>query len=469
MSSDLIQETAALTVDVDTAGTFSSVLLVEDERSHATLIQRAIAPAVGDVTHVSTGQAAISALESSFFELVLCDLHLPDMSGVAVLRAIQELRPGLPVIVLTSSSNLDDAVGAMREGAWDYMVKQFSPEFSEGVKLVIQRTAERKQQQIREMQLRSERRNFWAAAHSAQDGLAILGGQGSVVFSNAAFSNFATLLKIDHKPDDPVNLIALLARHDPAVSEAFDTQLRQRRSDLLWNAELQIFSDPVAKKQPHYFDLSLSSVKLEELEDINLSDSEISDFHRYIFWVRDITRRKEQERFQRDLLSTTSHDLKGPLGAILTSAELLSDETFLRGERGQELVTRIASCARNSINIIDELLSARRIQDGVLIVKPKWYAVSEILEEIILDYYPLAKAKSITFTSRPVAEDMMIYADRMGLHRILGNLVSNAIKFTKPGGSVTLDSKKGESDVEISVADTGSGIEPKARHILFER
>ncbi len=454
----------------DTASIFSNVLLVEDDRAHATLIQRALDSVLGEITHVTTGAAALDAVESSFFELVLCDLHLPDTTGISVLKAIRELRPGLPVIVLTSSSNLDDAVTAMREGAWDYMVKQFSPEFAEGIKLVVQRTASRKQQQILEMQLRSERRNFWAAAHAAQDGLAILGAHGSVVFSNEAFYNFAKLIQPQRTKNDPINVIEVLRSQDEAVAKALTSQFAERKSDLLWNSELQVkVAVEGEKPRIYFFDLALSSVKLEELEDMNLADSGFAEFQRYIFWVRDITRRKEQERFQRDLLATTSHDLKGPLGAILTSAELLGDPNFLRTDRAQELVTRIASCARNSINIIDELLSARRIQDGVLIINPKWYLVRDTLEEVVLDYFPTAKAKSIDFSHRPVPVDLAVYADRMGLHRILGNLVSNAIKFTPTGGKVELDAQHRGREVEISVTDTGPGIEPTARHVLFER
>src|SRR5690242_17808681 len=125
---------------VDTVSIFSAVLLIEDDRGHAALIKRALESTVGEITHVTSGAEALDAVESDFFELVLCDLHLPDTTGISVLKAIRELRPGLPVIVLTSSSNLDDAVSAMREGAWDYMVKQFSAEFNEGINLVVQRT-----------------------------------------------------------------------------------------------------------------------------------------------------------------------------------------------------------------------------------------------------------------------------------------------------------------------------------------
>lgn len=455
---------------LDTVSIFSNVLLIEDEPAHASLIERTLRQVVGEVTHVTSGKAALEAIETSLFELILSDLHLPDTTGIELIKTIRELRPGLPVIVLTSSSNLDDAVSAMREGAWDYLVKQFSPEFADGIRLVVQRTAVRREQQLREVQLRSERRNFWAAAHAAQDGLAILGGKGSVVFANEAFRNFSKLLNPGLGAEDGINVVELIRSQDEGVARALAEQLVEHESDALWNSELQVSvasSGDSSKK--HFFDLALSSVKLEELQDVQFADAGFPEFHRYIFWVRDITRRKEQERFQRDLLSTTSHDLKGPLGAILTSAELLEDPNFLRSERATELITRIASCARNSINIIDELLSARRIQDGVLIVKPKWYAVGDILEEIVLDYLPTARAKSIDFTHRPIPESLHVYADRLGLHRILGNLVSNAIKFTPAGGKVELGATHRAEEMEIYVSDTGAGIEAKARHLLFER
>lgn len=460
----------ALPDELDTASFFTTVLLVEDERPHAALIKRAIQPMVGEIVHVSSGQEALNAIETQLFELVLCDLHLGDMSGIEVLRAIRELRPALPMIVLTSSHVLDDAVSAMREGAWDYMLKQFSEDFNQRMKFVISRTCERKQQQIRETQLRSERRNFWAAVRAAQDGLAIIGSQGSVVFANEAFHMFCKLLGMsDRTASGPYNLIELLSSQDQSVAAALKKQLQEGRADLLWNSELEVKEKfPDESKHSCYFDLSLSSVKLEELEELGIVDTGIQ-LHRYIIWVRDVTRRKEQERFQRDLLSTTSHDLKGPLGAILTSAELLSDEEFLRSAKGQELVTRIASCARNSITIIDELLSARRIQDGVLVVKPRWYPLNESLEDIVLDYVPLAKAKAIDFSSRPAAPEVKIFADRIGLARVLGNLISNAVKYTPRGGKVELYAEQVPGAVRVAVSDTGPGIDSKDRHLLFER
>lgn len=432
---------------------FSSVLLIEDEPAHAHLITRTLKPILTNITHVHSGAEGIAAIPNNYYDLVICDLHMPEKSGFEVVREISRLRPGLPVIVMTSSTNLADAVQAMQEGAWDYVVKQFSANFFDSCHLVLQRTAHRVHQHMRELELRSERKNFWAAAHYAQDGLAIIGSHGLVVFANPAFWNFAKLISKDITEHQPINIADLVLLSDPKVGGVLKAQFQGGRSEMLWNSELGVGE--------RYYDLSLSSVKLDEIEDRPVS--------RFVLWVRDITRRKDQEKLQRELLSTTSHDLKGPLGAILTSAELLSDPNFLRSKKGEELITRIASCARNSISIIDEFLSARRIQDGLLIVKPRDINLAEVIEEVVLDYQPLAKAKQMKFEGGADSPDTTIYADKIGLHRVLGNLISNAIKFTPAGGAVDVRGRKVDGGTEITVSDSGRGIEPALRHQLFEK
>jgi len=457
---------------VDTFSLFSEVLLVEDDSAHAKLITRALSGVVGNITRVSNGAEAILAIESSLPELVLCDLHLPDMSGLDVLHTFTGARPGLPVIVMTSSIDLDDAVAAMRSGAWDYMVKQFSGNLADQMRLVVERTAERKLREMRELQIRGERDAFWAAVHIAQDGLAIVGSRGDTVFFNQAFQDFCRLFGDKVKQDGTVNIVNLLEGVDKSVAQSLASQLSGQASDSLWSSELQIQLEeslPNQKQASSWFELTLSSVKLGQLQQVPELKQSIPEFQRYLIWVRDISQRKEHEKFQRDLLSTTTHDLKGPLGAILTSAELLTTHYSDNKERNQELVTRISSCARNCITLIDELLSARRIQDGVLVVKPRWYELAEIINDVVLDYLPMAKSREIDFSYNPIPEDMRIFADKIGLTRVLNNLVSNAIKFTPKNGKVTLNAERVEDGIKIAVIDTGSGIESQVRHQLFKR
>lgn len=463
--------------EVDTTQVFSSVLLIEDDQSHAKLLLRMLRGIVGEVHHVMSAQEALKALENTLPELVFCDLHLPDMHGLALLRAIHEARPGLPVIVMTSSSSLEDAVTAMREGASDYMVKQFSDDLRERFQIVVRRTADHQLQQMREFRLRAERDAFWGAVRTAQDGLSILDNNGSVIFSNEAFDQFAQLLG---SVGERNALLSLIEKHDPIVAEGLTAQLFEQSENSLWRSQFRVNGPNANEKEAKYFELSLTLIPIggknaeknserTTEKSTELGSSTSLKLKRYVLWVHDITTKKTQEKFQRDLLSTTSHDLKGPLGAIVTSAELLGERTSLDEKKKQELVMRIASCARSAISLIDELLSARRIQDGLLVVKPKWYEINDVLEDIVLDYLPLAKAKNIGFRAIPTPKGLKAFADKIGLHRVLGNLVSNAIKFTPVNGSVELSAEHAGDELRISVRDTGPGIESESRHMLFQR
>lgn len=452
------------TVSFDAESFFSSVLLIEDELAHAALIKRALRGVVGEVTHASSAEEGLDLLKSEYVDLVFCDLHLPDASGLEIIGKIRTVRSGLPIIVLTSSSCLDDAVSAMREGAWDYMVKDFTEDFAPRLTLTVERTLERCFQQLREIQVRQERDAFWVAASAAQDGLAVLTDEGSVIFENEAFRNF---MQLSAGRGVSGNVVDVVASVDFKVGSSLYAALCDEASDLLWESEFNFAMLGEREEGKHCFELRLSSVSSKSAS--SESFLVLPRLRYKVLWVRDITRQKEHESFQRDLLSTTTHDLKGPLSAILTSAELLVDYHCKNDEKAVGLLTRIGSCARNAISIIDELLSARRIQDGVVVVKPRWQDVNEILEDLILDYQPVAKAKDLDFTFVPAGDGLEIYADKIGLSRALGNLVSNALKFTDKRGKVVLSAERIGGEVKISVSDSGPGIDEKVRHKLFQR
>ncbi|MCB0359979.1 MAG: HAMP domain-containing histidine kinase, partial [Bdellovibrionales bacterium] len=283
--------------------------------------------------------------------------------------------------------------------------------------------------------------------------------------ANQAFEEF---LRIASGGEDgtldveSVNVLAAIAIDNPDASAELQKELERNAGQTLLSTELRIKA--CEGEEERYFEVTLTSTSLGDEEmDAGL------DLKRFVLWVRDSTEKKRRERLQRDILATTSHDLKGPLGAILTSAELLSDLESIPPDRRQQLVTRIGSCARTCVTLIDELLSARRIQDGMLVVRPRYYSVREVLEDVVLDYLQVAKAKSVTLESPPVAEGLEVYADKLALHRVLTNLINNAIKFTDAGGRIEITARRRGDEVVFRVSDTGCGIEADARPQLFER
>lgn len=450
----------------NTAEFFSQVLLVEDDPSHAALVTRACAQHLGPISHVSDVSSAVEYLTTEIPDLVLCDLNLGNDTGLNLLRAAKEIRPTLPVIIMTSSNQIQDAVNAMREGAWDYVIKDFDDNFRDRLLLSLQRVAQRKHRELTELKLRAERDAFWAAIHTAQDGMAVLSSNATVIFANSAFHTFASLIA-PHEDITGIRIADAIEKLNPEVAKSLRQQLADSHSDSLWQSEITIRNEIAGEKTTTAYELTLNAVSAQQLPDLSLQHRDLQLFRKYVLWIRDISGRRAREQFQRDLLSTTTHDIKGPLGAIITCVELL-DTTIPQETREHELLLRIGSCARNAVTIIDELLSAKRIEDGAFVVRPTVQKIQEIIEETCLEFSQMAASRKLTL-SYNADPNLEIYVDKIALIRLLTNLISNAIKFTPAGGKIDVEAKRNGSEVIVKVKDNGHGIEANRRHILFEK
>ena len=104
------------------------LLLIEDDEAFLRRLQANLRAAGYDVTAAADGKAALEALGRAFFDLVVTDIRLPDISGLDILSRIKQgrdaLDPTLPVVVLTSVRDVETAVAAMRQGAADYLTKE---------------------------------------------------------------------------------------------------------------------------------------------------------------------------------------------------------------------------------------------------------------------------------------------------------------------------------------------------------
>src|SRR5205809_4669044 len=134
------------------------VLVVDDERSMRELVAIMLRQAGHDVTVADGGEAAIKALKSDTFDLVITDLRMREVDGLAVLRAAKEQSPQTVVLVITAFASTETAVEAMKLGAYDYLTKPFKVD---EIKLTIANALERKrlqdENQALKRQLRQER------------------------------------------------------------------------------------------------------------------------------------------------------------------------------------------------------------------------------------------------------------------------------------------------------------------------
>ncbi|MBF4561442.1 MASE1 domain-containing protein [Microbacterium sp. VKM Ac-2870] len=164
--------------------------------------------------------------------------------------------------------------------------------------------------------------------------------------------------------------------------------------------------------------------------------------------------RYDLERQRQDFLSTTSHELRTPVTIIAGYSELLSDSGGLSAE-GAAWVDAIHRNTSRLAGMLDDLLAFSRTEAEQ--PRPVEVAASELVATAVSRHIEAATARALTLTIAPIGE-LIVIADRDDAARALGNLISNAVKFTPDGGSIHIETTDVADDVMITVSDTGPGI-----------
>ena len=172
-------------------------------------------------------------------------------------------------------------------------------------------------------------------------------------------------------------------------------------------------------------------------------------------------------RAKSQFLATVSHELRTPLNAILGEGQLLAREKLTSSQRDRLQVMKTASRAMR--HLIDDVLDISQIEAGVLRLRPRVFALETLIDDIRQIYGPLAEARDLSL--RVSVQDgtaLFRRGDPDRLRQIVGNLISNALKFTREGG-VTVKIGGDEDSLVVSVIDTGIGIDAKHHGTIFER
>ena len=192
-----------------------------------------------------------------------------------------------------------------------------------------------------------------------------------------------------------------------------------------------------------------------------------------------VTRRKEAElarlsaaedasRLKDDFLATLSHELRTPLNAIAGWIQML-ESGELTPERTRQAIQVIGRNARLQTQLIEDILDVSRIISGKLEIVPAQVSLHQILEAVLAGTFPAAAARQVTFVNRIAADLPSLEADPRRLHQILNNVLSNAVKFSQPGGTITLDGSASDGWFELAIADNGIGIAPDFLPFVFDR
>lgn len=165
--------------------------------------------------------------------------------------------------------------------------------------------------------------------------------------------------------------------------------------------------------------------------------------------------------------SIISHDLKGPLNSLSSFSGLLINYfDSLSKEEIQTLAKDLDKSLKNLFALLENLLEWSRSQTGAIEFKPEEFNLSELLQENIDLLSAQARVKEITLHSTN-SQVITVLAHKNSVTTVIRNLISNAIKFTPPGGTITLSATKNNEEALVSIADTGVGMSKEVIDKIF--
>jgi PAS domain S-box-containing protein len=182
-------------------------------------------------------------------------------------------------------------------------------------------------------------------------------------------------------------------------------------------------------------------------------------------------RNREVERatqLKSRFLAGMSHDLRTPLNAIVGFSDLLADE--LPGSlnpKQKRFVNHIKQASGHLLQLIKDILDLSRIETGQLELHCEEFHIDSVLPEVLSTIRPIAMAKNIQIQQK-MKSSGHVFADRVRLKQVLYNLLSNALKFTPENGTVEVSCYEYGGSICTSVRDTGIGISPENREMIFK-
>ena len=201
-----------------------------------------------------------------------------------------------------------------------------------------------------------------------------------------------------------------------------------------------------------------------------------------LFFILDLNKRlklsaREAEsanKAKTDFLSTMSHDIRTPMNAII-GLTTIAQKNLGDVEATGESLRKIGLAGNHLLTLINDILDISKVESGKLVLSPLTFSIVETVENLVNLSQPMIREKNIDFSFHTDRmEKEYLYADQLRLNQITINILSNAIKYTPPGGRVSVDMCEEESSVPgcvrlvYRVSDTGIGMSPEFMETMYQ-
>lgn len=176
----------------------------------------------------------------------------------------------------------------------------------------------------------------------------------------------------------------------------------------------------------------------------------------------------EIDRNRRELIANVSHDLRTPVSSMQGFLETVLCKDLKHDEQREYLETAHKHCLRLN-QLIGELFELSTLESGT--VEPQWerFPVMELVQDIIHDHEISAQERGIALRATTTRQNIEVHADIAMIHRVLENLINNALRFTRENGEITIAVSEERNGVRVDVCDNGEGIATRDIPHIFDR
>lgn len=450
------------------------LLVVEDSEDAYELLVRELREGGFAVTseRVTTAAALAHALEQPW-DLIVADWALPDFSGRAVLERLAASGVDTPCIVVSATPGEESAVEAVRAGALDFLSKDKPWRLVPAVERALREAEERRARMAAEAELRLSEERYRMGFEVAPEPLLTYDLEHRRILE--ANSKAAEFFRRSREELRHMKLGAFSPPTQPDGRSSIEAA-QQHIADALagespaftWTFSIDGELIPCEARIVH---LPTSSRSLARVSIVDLRERIRSEEFRRRSAELELQNRRIQEanRLKSEFLANMSHELRTPLNAIIGFAELLHDgQVDPASPTHQEFLADILASGRHLLQLINDVLDLAKVEAGKLEFRPEPVELPKLVGEVTAILRTLVAHKQLRVTTEVDPQVTGVVLDPQRFKQVAYNYLSNAIKFTPPGGEISVRvAPDGHDQFRFEVSDTGIGISETDQARLF--
>ncbi len=451
------------------------VLVVDDDTGIREGCCRILCKAGYEVHSAEDGKQAHELfVEKKDFEAAVIDLQLPGIDVIELTRRMHAADPDCVLLMMTAFASIETAVQAIKQGAYGYISKPFTPDelllqLGNGLKkreLTLESRCLKKERERSLLEIAQERSRCSTIIKCMADGVIVANRDRRIVLRNAAASRIfdmcgpgvSTSGAFAHNGSGnaplPCPLSALpCADLIELVESTFETEEGP-----------VIISKEVTVGDGSYL-VNVSPVTEGNGEKCGV-----------VAVLRDITARKKLETAKSMFVSMVSHEIQSPLAVAEGYLNIILNDTLDADEaQHKEMIGRSLLRVRALREMVSELMSLTAIDTGNFVIKRSYIDIYEVVRCAVDCVQEKAEDSNIDLFLEPPKGGgseydpvVRVFADRSAMHIVFKNIIENAVKYTPRGGRVRIAIEENGLYARIRVRDSGYGIKPEDKGKIYD-